>query len=46
MEKAMQNARGIGFAEYERSLDKRIQIEKIRDKEHRQCAIMLASFKG
>ncbi|EIT87158.1 hypothetical protein A374_02854 [Fictibacillus macauensis ZFHKF-1] len=34
MEKALHKAHGIGFAEYERSLTKRIDVEVERQKEY------------
>lgn len=34
MEKAMQRNHGIGYAEYNRSLTKRLEVEKKRDKEY------------
>ncbi|GAA5417784.1 hypothetical protein Pryu01_02859 [Paraliobacillus ryukyuensis] len=35
MEKAMQENHGVGFAEYEKSLAKRLEIEKKREKSYR-----------
>jgi hypothetical protein len=37
MEKAMYQTHGIGYAEYGRSLEKRIKIEKEREKDHHNC---------
>jgi len=44
MEKAMQQSHNIGYAEYERSLEKRIKVEKDRDKEYRQSTILAAEL--
>ncbi|WP_112181758.1 MULTISPECIES: hypothetical protein [Paraliobacillus] len=35
MEKAMQLNHGLGFAEYERKLNQRLEIERAREKSHR-----------
>lgn len=42
MEKAMQQAHGICFAEYERSLQKRIEVERTREKDHRRSTQLTA----
>lgn len=42
MEKAMHHCHGIGYAEYERSLEKRIQVEKTREKDYRKCNTIAA----
>ncbi|MGC4378754.1 hypothetical protein WD019_17795 [Fictibacillus sp. Mic-4] len=34
MEKAMQKSHGIGYAEYERSLEKRLEVEEKREAEY------------
>ncbi|MFD0051413.1 hypothetical protein ACFVHQ_19180 [Actinomycetes bacterium NPDC127524] len=36
MEKAMQQSHGIGYSEYSRRLDTRIQVEKRREKDYEQ----------
>lgn len=40
----MQQSNKIGFAEYERKLDKRIAIEKRRQHEYEQCKHMVAEL--
>lgn len=35
MEKAMQQNHGLGYAEYERSLEQRLEIEKKRERSHK-----------
>jgi hypothetical protein len=37
MEKAMQQSHGVGYSEYSRKLDVRIQVEKRREKDYEQC---------
>ncbi|WP_174234300.1 hypothetical protein [Bacillus sp. V59.32b] len=37
MEKAMQQSHGIGYSEYSRKLDVRLQVEKRREREYEQC---------
>ncbi|MFU1991838.1 hypothetical protein [Priestia megaterium] len=34
MEKAMQLSHGVGYAEYSHKLDKRLQVEKEREKDY------------
>lgn len=41
MEKAMQLSHGVGYSEYSRNLDLRIEVEKVRDREHDQCNKMI-----
>ncbi|KQU20370.1 hypothetical protein ASG65_04795 [Bacillus sp. Leaf13] len=41
MEKALQLSHGIGYNEYSRNLDLRIEVEKERDKEHEKCNKMV-----
>ncbi|WP_221408603.1 hypothetical protein [Peribacillus simplex] len=41
MEKAMQSSHGIGYSEYSRNLDLRIEVEKERDREHEKCNKMV-----
>ena len=41
MEKAMQSSHGIGYSEYSRNLDLRIEVEKERDREHVKCNKMV-----
>ena len=36
MEKAMQKAHGIGYAEYSRSYEKRIEVEKARELDYKR----------
>jgi hypothetical protein len=36
MEKAMHQSHGCGFAEYERDLEKRLDVEKDREKEYKK----------
>jgi hypothetical protein len=43
MEKALYQSHGINYSEYERSLDKRLEVEKSRDKEHVECTQRLAA---
>jgi hypothetical protein len=40
MEKAMHQSHGIGYSEYERNLDKRLEVEKERDKEYKKAREM------
>ncbi|MFB1051183.1 hypothetical protein [Paraliobacillus sp. JSM ZJ581] len=37
MEKAMQQNHGVGYAEYGQNLEKRLEIERKREKSHRKC---------
>ncbi|GAA0439394.1 hypothetical protein JUJ52_02410 [Virgibacillus sp. AGTR] len=46
MEKAMQQTHHIGFAEYERKLEKRLAIEKKRQQEHEKCKHFAAEYDG
>ncbi|MBB6453462.1 hypothetical protein HNQ94_001911 [Salirhabdus euzebyi] len=36
MEKAMQQSHGIGYKEYSRKLEKRLEVEKRREKEYQK----------
>jgi hypothetical protein len=36
MEKAMQQNHGIGYEEYNRSLEKRLEVEKEREKDYKR----------
>jgi hypothetical protein len=36
MEKAMHQSHGCGYAEYERDLEKRMDVEKNREKEYKK----------
>ncbi|MFC7394327.1 hypothetical protein [Scopulibacillus cellulosilyticus] len=38
----MHQSHGIGYAEYERSLEKRLEVEKSREKDYRKCNIIAA----
>ncbi len=42
MEKAMQQSHGIGYADYNRSLEKRLEVEKAREKDHQQSKKIIA----
>jgi hypothetical protein len=42
MEKAMQQSHGIGYQEYSRKLEKRIEVEKRREKEYKQSQLIVA----
>ncbi|WP_171046251.1 hypothetical protein [Lentibacillus cibarius] len=44
MEKAMQQSHQMGYAEYERKLEKRIAVEKRRQHEYQQCKQMIAEI--
>ncbi|MFC4558677.1 hypothetical protein ACFO3D_10695 [Virgibacillus kekensis] len=44
MEKAMQQSNKMPYAEYERKLEKRIAVEKRRQKEYEQCKHMVAEI--
>lgn len=44
MEKAMQQSHGMSYKEYESRLDKRMTVEKRREKEYEQCKRMAASI--
>ncbi|TCP23511.1 hypothetical protein EV207_13031 [Scopulibacillus darangshiensis] len=39
----MHQAHGIGYAEYENSLEKRIEVEKAREKDHHKCTQITAT---
>jgi hypothetical protein len=41
MEKSLYQAHGIGYAEYQRSLEKRMQVEKKREKDYKQSLGMV-----
>ncbi|WP_409302535.1 hypothetical protein [Peribacillus sp. SCS-155] len=41
MEKAMQQAHGVGYSEYSRRLDIRLQVEKRREREYEKCHAMV-----
>lgn len=41
MEKSMHQAHGIGYAEYERSLEKRMLVEKNREKDYQNSVVMI-----
>ncbi|GGE48435.1 hypothetical protein GCM10011391_29050 [Pullulanibacillus camelliae] len=38
MEKALQQSHGMSYAEYQRNLDKRIEVEKAREKSYMESA--------
>ncbi|MFD1361488.1 hypothetical protein [Lentibacillus salinarum] len=40
----MQQSNKIGYEEYERKLDKRITVEKRRQREYEQCKRMVADI--
>ncbi|WLD95493.1 hypothetical protein [Alkalihalobacillus sp. AL-G] len=42
----MHQSHGIGYAEYERSLEKRLKIEQKRDQDYRKSQQMLHQFTG
>jgi len=42
MEKAMHQSHGCGFAEYERDLEKRLDVEKDREKEYKKALELAA----
>ncbi|WP_349408396.1 hypothetical protein [Pseudalkalibacillus sp. SCS-8] len=42
----MHQSHGIGYAQYERSLEKRMEIERKRDREYKQSLQMLNEFTG
>lgn len=44
MEKAMQQSHHIGYAEYEQKLDKRMAVERKRQREHRKCKHFAAEY--
>lgn len=46
MEKALQHSHGIGYAEYNRSLDKRLEVEKTREMDYKKSNLIAAQFKN
>ncbi|MBU8906615.1 hypothetical protein [Desertibacillus haloalkaliphilus] len=42
MEKAMQQSHGVGYAEYSRSLEQRLKVEKAREQDYKQCNRLVA----
>jgi hypothetical protein len=44
MEKAMQQSHNMGYAEYSRKFEHRLEIEKRRQQEYEQCKKLVASF--
>lgn len=44
MEKAMQASHHMGYAEYCRNLDNRMQVEKKRQEEYNQCKQLVAEI--
>lgn len=44
MEKGMQQSHGISYSEYNRSLNKRIEIEKQREKDYEASKKIAAQF--
>ncbi|WP_227937365.1 hypothetical protein [Alkalihalobacillus deserti] len=44
MEKGLQQAHGINYSEYNQSLEKRIQIEKQREKDYEASKKIAAQF--
>ncbi|AIC95528.1 hypothetical protein [Shouchella lehensis] len=46
MEKGLQQRHGVSYAEYESSLDKRLQIERERTKEHDACNQLVQSIQS
>lgn len=40
----MQQSHGIGYAEYNRNLDKRLKVEKQREKDHRKSLEIMSSL--
>lgn len=45
MEKAMQQSHNINFSEYENNVDKRLKVEKEREKSHAESTKMIAELK-
>ncbi|WP_202595353.1 hypothetical protein [Halalkalibacter okhensis] len=44
MEKAMQQSHGTSYAEYNRNLEKRLEIEKEREKDYEKSKKLAAQF--
>ncbi|WP_163971511.1 hypothetical protein [Oceanobacillus halotolerans] len=44
MEKAMQQSHGMGYKEYGRKLDKRMAVEKRRNKDYEKCKHLVAEL--
>jgi peptide deformylase len=44
MEKSMHQSHGMGYAEYQRSLEKRMIVERKREKEYKKSLIMVNEF--
>ncbi len=42
----MHQNHGIGYAQYERSLEKRMEIERKREQEYKRSQEMLSEFTG
>lgn len=40
----MQQSHGLSYAEYNQNLEKRIEVEKEREKEYRKCNKIAAEF--
>ncbi|MFV8826573.1 hypothetical protein [Alkalihalobacterium sp. APHAB7] len=45
MEKAMQQNHGIGYEEYNRSLEKRLEIEKARERDYKRSIKLAIELK-
>ncbi len=44
MEKAMYQSHGVGYAEYSRNFNKRMQVERERELDHRRSLKMVSEF--
>jgi hypothetical protein len=44
MEKAMQQSHGTSYAEYNRNLEKRMEIEKEREKDYKASKKLISQF--
>ncbi|WP_254901224.1 hypothetical protein [Tuberibacillus sp. Marseille-P3662] len=42
----MQQSHGLGYAEYANSIEKRIRVERDREKDYKQCSKMAAEREG
>ncbi|WP_180316728.1 hypothetical protein [Shouchella shacheensis] len=45
MEKGLQQRHGVSYAEYGRNLEKRLEVEKERTKEHENCNQLVGSIR-
>lgn len=44
MEKSMYQSHGMGYEEYQRSLEKRMLVEKRREKDYKQSVVIISEL--